>query len=65
MHEQCDRFAAAGYLTKMPDLYHGKPMIRYCLGGGFGLPLAGCGGFHAAAVGDGELPQNLDARRRR
>jgi carboxymethylenebutenolidase len=28
MHEQCDWFAAAGYLALMPDLYHGKPMIR-------------------------------------
>lgn len=101
MHEQCDWFAAAGYLTLMPDLYHGKPMIRcvrgavrqlaaqrgpmfeqieaarsylagrddctgavgvagYCLGGGFALLLAGRGGYHAAAVNYGELPQNLD-----
>lgn len=28
MHEQCDWFAAAGYLALMPDLYQGKPMIR-------------------------------------
>jgi carboxymethylenebutenolidase len=28
MHEQCDWFAAAGYLALMPDLYHGKTMIR-------------------------------------
>ena len=28
MHEQCDWFAAAGYLALMPDLYHGRPMIR-------------------------------------
>lgn len=28
MHEQCDWFAAAGYLALMPDLYHGKSMIR-------------------------------------
>ncbi len=28
MHEQCDWFAAAGYLALMPDLYHGQAMIR-------------------------------------
>ncbi len=28
MHEQCDWFAAAGYLALMPDLYRGRPMIR-------------------------------------
>lgn len=28
MQEQCDWFAAAGYLALMPDLYHGKSMVR-------------------------------------
>ena len=28
LHEQCDWFAAAGYLALMPDLYHGRPMVR-------------------------------------
>jgi len=28
MREQCDWLAAAGYLTVMPDMYHGKRMIR-------------------------------------
>ena len=32
MQEQCDWFAAAGYLAVMPDLYHGKSMIR-CMRG--------------------------------
>ena len=101
MQEQCDWFAAAGYLTLMPDLYHGRSMIRclkgairqmvaqrgpafeqlesaraylssradctgavgvagYCLGGGFAILLAGRGGFGAAAVNYGQLPENLD-----
>ena len=28
LQEQSDWFAAAGYLALMPDLYHGKPMVR-------------------------------------
>lgn len=28
MQEQCDWFAAAGYLALMPDLYHGRSMVR-------------------------------------
>jgi carboxymethylenebutenolidase len=28
MQEQCDWFAAAGYLALMPDMYHGRSMIR-------------------------------------
>jgi carboxymethylenebutenolidase len=28
LQEQCDWFAAAGYLALMPDLYHGRAMVR-------------------------------------
>ena len=28
MQEQCDWFAAAGYLALMPDLYRGRSMVR-------------------------------------
>jgi carboxymethylenebutenolidase len=34
MREQCDWLAAAGYVTVMPDMYHGKLMIR-CVKGAF------------------------------
>jgi carboxymethylenebutenolidase len=34
MREQCDWLAAAGYVTVMPDMYHGKRMIR-CVKGAF------------------------------
>jgi len=34
MREQCDWLAAAGFVTVMPDMYHGKRMIR-CVKGVF------------------------------
>ena len=53
--------AARRFVLERDDTTDHAGVIGFCMGGGFALLLAGAGGFGAASINYGMLPNDLDA----